>query len=130
MLPLHLFALDFIIKLNCEPLEGLSYKNESDLKGILIMKQTLQIGRKTIRCDFGFILILIVLFMTSCFAIYNSFNLIRNGSGSYYLRRQIMWYAVGFATLILISRFQNKAGSGSSLFCFEAPPDSLVFSPP
>ncbi len=73
------------------------------------MKQTLQIGRKTIRCDFGFILILIVLFLTSCFAIYNSFNLIRNGSGSSYLRRQIMWYAIGFATLILISRFQNKA---------------------
>ncbi|MEY8308976.1 FtsW/RodA/SpoVE family cell cycle protein [Erysipelotrichaceae bacterium 51-3] len=73
------------------------------------MKQTLQIDRKTIRCDFGFILILIVMFLTSCFAIYNSFNLIRNGSGSSYLRRQIMWYGIGFATLILISRFQNKA---------------------
>lgn len=73
------------------------------------MKQTLQIGRRTIRCDFGFIFILLVLFATSCFAIYNSFNLIRNGAGPGYLRRQIMWYAIGFTVLIIISRFQNKA---------------------
>lgn len=73
------------------------------------MKQTLQIGRRTIRCDFGFIFILLVLFATSCFAIYNSFNLIRNGAGPGYLRRQIMWDAIGFTVLIIISRFQNKA---------------------
>lgn len=73
------------------------------------MKQTVQIGKKTIRCDFGFLLILLVLFATSCFALYNSFNLIRNGSGSYYLQRQIMWYVLGFILLYIISRFQNKA---------------------
>ena len=78
------------------------------MKGGLPVKQTIQIGKKTIRCDFGFLLILLVLFATSCFALYNSFNLIRVGSGSYYLQRQIMWYAVGFAVLFLISRFQNK----------------------
>lgn len=72
------------------------------------MKQTIQIGRKTIRFDFGFFLILLVLFATSCFAIYNSFNLIRNGAGPGYLRRQIMWYAIGFAVLFVMSRFQNR----------------------
>ena len=73
------------------------------------MKQTIQIGRRTIRCDFGFIFILLVLFATSCFAIYNAFNLIRYNAGPFYLKRQIMWYIIGFAMLMLISRFQNKA---------------------
>lgn len=73
------------------------------------MKQTLQIGRKTIRMDFGFLLILLVLFATSCFALYNSFNLIRNGSGESYLKRQVMWYLVGFAMMFVITSFQSKA---------------------
>lgn len=73
-----------------------------------LMKQTIQIGKKTIRFDFGFFLILLVLFATSCFAIYNSFNLIRNGSGPGFLRRQIMWYGIGFVVLFIISRFQNR----------------------
>lgn len=72
------------------------------------MKQTIQIGKKTLRCDFGFLFILIVLFSTSCFALYNSFNLIRTGSGEYYLRRQIVWYGVGFLTLWLMSKETNK----------------------
>lgn len=72
------------------------------------MKQTIRIGKRTIRYDFGFLLIMAVLFFTSIFALYNSFNLVANGAGSYYLRRQIMWYAVGFAVMILISRTQNK----------------------
>lgn len=73
------------------------------------MKQTIQIGKRSIRTDFGFLMILLVLFATSCFALYNSFNLIRIGSGEYYLQRQIMWYCIGFLTLFIISRFQNKA---------------------
>lgn len=72
------------------------------------MKQTIQIGKKTLRCDFGFLFILIVLFGTSCFALYNAFNLIRMGSGEYYLRRQILWYGAGFLTLWLMSKKPNK----------------------
>lgn len=71
------------------------------------MKQTVRIGKHEFRQDWGFLLILIVLFATSCFALYNSFNLISSGSGSYYLNRQIMWYCVGFIVLFLITRVPN-----------------------
>lgn len=72
------------------------------------MKQTIQAGKWTIRTDFGFIAILVLMCLTSCFALFNSFNLIKVGSGLYYLNRQIMWYAVGFAAMGLICRYQNK----------------------
>lgn len=72
------------------------------------LKQNIQIGKKTYSIDFGFLLILLVLFATSCFALYNSFNLIRNGAGPYYLRRQIMWYIVGFSAIFFITRISNR----------------------
>lgn len=82
---------------------------ESQLKeGGDFLKQNIQIGKRTFSLDFGFIFILLVLFFTSCFALYNAFNLIRTGSGESYLRRQILWYTVGFATMYLITRITNK----------------------
>ena len=45
------------------------------------MKQTIQWKNKSIQIDIGLILILILFGMTSCFALYNSFNLIKFGSG-------------------------------------------------
>ena len=56
------------------------------------MKQTIQWKNKSIQIDIGLILILILFGMTSCFAIYNSFNLIKFGSGSSYLYRQLFWF--------------------------------------
>lgn len=73
------------------------------------MKQTIQIGKRIIQTDFGFIAILILLCLTSCFALYNSFNLISVGSGVFYLNRQIMWYAVSFAIMAVICHFKNRA---------------------
>lgn len=72
------------------------------------MKQTVQFGKKTIRFDFGLVFILLILFFTSIFALYNSFNLISQGSGSYYMQRQIMWYCIGFFIMFLVSRTQNR----------------------
>lgn len=72
------------------------------------MKQTIQIGKNVFRADYGFILILFVLFATSCFALYNSFNFITIGSGSSYLMRQTMFYCLGFALIGLLSKLQNK----------------------
>ena len=60
------------------------------------MKQTIQWKNKSIQIDIGLILILILFGMTSCFALYNSFNLIKFGSGSSYLYRQLFWFIVGF----------------------------------
>ena len=60
------------------------------------MKQTIQWKNKSIQIDIGLILILILFGMTSCFALYNSFNLIKFGSGSAYLYRQLFWFIVGF----------------------------------
>lgn len=73
------------------------------------MKHTFRFGNKMIRTDFGFLAILLLLFFTSCFALYNCFNLISSGSGSYYLQRQIMWYGVGFLAMFMITRFKNEA---------------------
>lgn len=72
------------------------------------MKQTIQVGHKRFTCDFGFLFILVVLCGTSCFALYNAFNLIRLGSGQYYLNRQIVWYGIGFLTMWLMSKKPNK----------------------
>lgn len=74
----------------------------------IALKQTIQIGRRIIRTDFGFIAILLLLCFTSCFALYNSFNLISVGSGVYYLNRQIMWYCISFAVMAVICHFQNR----------------------
>ena len=49
------------------------------------MKQTIQWKNKSIQIDIGLILILILFGLTSCFALYNSFNLIKSGSGYSYL---------------------------------------------
>ena len=63
------------------------------------MKQTIQWKNKSIQIDIGLILILILFGMTSCFALYNSFNLIKFGSGSSYLYRQLFWFVVGFVAM-------------------------------
>lgn len=71
------------------------------------MKQTFVFRNKTYQIDFGFIAILCVLWATSCFALYNAFNLISDGSGMGYLIRQIFWYVIGFATIFILTNFQN-----------------------
>jgi rod shape determining protein RodA len=72
------------------------------------MKHTFKIAHRSIRFDFGFLLILLILFATSCFALYNAFNLIKTGSGSYYLNRQIMWYCAGFILMFFLSCLPNE----------------------
>ena len=72
------------------------------------MKQTIQWKNKSIQFDIGLILILILFGMTSCFALYNSFNLIKSGSGNSYLLRQLFWFVVGFITMFILSNVQNK----------------------
>lgn len=64
------------------------------------MKQTIQIGKHTIRADFGFIAVLLLLFATSCFALYNSFNFISVGSGKNYLIRQTLFYTPGIHSAV------------------------------
>ena len=59
------------------------------------MKQTIQWKNKSIQIDIGLILILILFGLTSCFALYNSFNLIKSGSGYSYLLRRLFWFVVG-----------------------------------
>ena len=71
------------------------------------MKQTFVFRNKTYQIDFGFIAILCVLWATSCFALYNAFNLISDGSCMGYLIRQIFWYVIGFATIFILTNFQN-----------------------
>ena len=72
------------------------------------MKQNIQIGKKVYSTDFGFLFILFVFFLTSCFALFNAFNLIRNNAGESYLRRQILWYVVGFTVMYIISKIPMK----------------------
>ena len=72
------------------------------------MKRTVHFGNKTLHIDIGFILILLILCFTSCFALYNSFNLVKRGLGSNYLMKQILWYVVGFSSMALIGAFPNK----------------------
>ena len=45
------------------------------------MKHTVHIGRLTLRMDFGLVAILLLMGLTSCFALYNAFNLIRDEIG-------------------------------------------------
>ena len=72
------------------------------------MKQTIQWKNKSIQIDIGLILILILFGMTSCFALYNSFNLIKFGSGNSYLYRQLFWFFGGFVPMFFLSILQNK----------------------
>ena len=72
------------------------------------MKHTVHIGRLTLRMDFGLVAILLLMGLTSCFALYNAFNLIRDGSGMSNLIKQIFWYAVGFAVMFIISSLNRK----------------------
>lgn len=72
------------------------------------MQHIVKIGKKSLRTDFGLILILLLMFATSCFALYNCFNLMREGTGQYYLNRQIMWYAIGFLVMFVIHTLGNK----------------------
>ena len=52
------------------------------------MKQTITLGKHTFRIDTGFLIMLILLGLTSFFALYNAFNLISDGSGYGYMFRQ------------------------------------------
>lgn len=73
------------------------------------MKKTIVFRNKTFQIDIGFFAILFILWFTSCFAIYNSFNLIKDGSGTGYLMRQIFWYIIGFGALFFLTSIQNHA---------------------
>ena len=72
------------------------------------MKQTIHLGNKTVHIDIGFILILLILCFTSCFALYNAFNLVKRGLGTNYLMKQILWYIVGFSAMGFLGCFSNK----------------------
>ena len=72
------------------------------------MKQTITIGKFTFRIDVGLIVMLIVMGLTSFFALYNAFNLISDGSGYGYMMRQIMWYIIGFVAMFFLCSFQNE----------------------
>ncbi|MDY4277347.1 MAG: FtsW/RodA/SpoVE family cell cycle protein [Faecalicoccus sp.] len=73
------------------------------------MKQTITLGKHTFRIDTGFLIMLILLGLTSFFALYNAFNLISDGSGYGYMFRQIIWYIIGFTAMFFLCSMQNKA---------------------
>ena len=73
------------------------------------MKQTITLGKYTFRIDTGFILMLVLMGLTSFFALYNAFNLISDGSGYGYMFRQIMWYGIGFTAMFILCSFPNEA---------------------
>ena len=72
------------------------------------MKQTIVFRNKIYKFDIGLVLILIALALTSLFAIYNAFNLIKYGGGMSYLLKQTMWYVVGFGVMIFLCSFSNE----------------------
>ncbi|WP_297567944.1 FtsW/RodA/SpoVE family cell cycle protein [uncultured Faecalibaculum sp.] len=72
------------------------------------MKHTIHVGKWTLRMDFGLVAILLLMGATSCFALYNAFNLIRDGSGMSNLIKQIFWYCVGFAVMFVIASLNRK----------------------
>ncbi len=72
------------------------------------MKRTIVVGNRTFRIDVGMFVLLLIMFFTSCFALYNAFNLIKDGSAIGYLLRQIMWYIIGFGMIIFLTSLQNK----------------------
>lgn len=72
------------------------------------MKQTIQWKNKSFQIDIGFIAILLIFGATSCFALYNAFNLVKVGTGASYLYRQIFWFVVGFVVMAFLSIMQNK----------------------
>ena len=72
------------------------------------MKQTIHIGKRSFHVDLGFLIILGILCCTSCFALYNSFNLIKRGLGANYLMKKILWYVIGFSAMAFIGQFSNK----------------------
>lgn len=72
------------------------------------MKRTIVFRNKTFQIDIGFFVILFILWFTSCFALYNAFNLIKDGSGSGYLMRQIFWYIIGFGAIFFLTSIQNE----------------------
>lgn len=72
------------------------------------MKRTIVFRNKTFQIDIGFFVILFILWFTSCFALYNAFNLIKDGSGPSYLVRQIFWYVIGFAAILFLTSIQNQ----------------------
>ncbi|WP_297565465.1 FtsW/RodA/SpoVE family cell cycle protein [uncultured Faecalibaculum sp.] len=74
----------------------------------MTVKHTIHMGKWTLRMDFGLVAILLLMGATSCFALYNAFNLIRDGSGMSNLIKQIFWYCVGFAVMFVIASLNRK----------------------
>ncbi|WP_370275650.1 FtsW/RodA/SpoVE family cell cycle protein [uncultured Faecalibaculum sp.] len=74
----------------------------------MTVKHTIHVGKWTLRMDFGLVAILLLMGATSCFALYNAFNLIRDGSGMSNLIKQIFWYCVGFAVMFVIASLNRK----------------------
>ena len=74
----------------------------------MTVKHTIHVGKWTLRMDFGLVAILLLMGATSCFARYNAFNLIRDGSGMSNLIKQIFWYCVGFAVMFVIASLNRK----------------------
>lgn len=72
------------------------------------MKKTIVFRNKTFQIDIGFFVILTILWITSCFSLYNAFNLINDGSGVSYLIRQFFWYTIGFIAIFLLTSIQNN----------------------
>ena len=74
----------------------------------MTVKHTIDVGKWKLRMDFGLVAILLLMGATSCFALYNAFNLIRDGSGMSNLIKQIFWYCVGFAVMFVIASLNRK----------------------
>lgn len=72
------------------------------------MKRTVVFRNNTFQVDVGLLVILLILMFTSCFALYNAFNLISEGSGPTYLFRQILWYIIGFTVMFLLTSMSNE----------------------
>lgn len=78
------------------------------MKQSLLSKNNLS-HKKATKLDIGLIAILVLIGLTSFFALYNAFNLIKTGSGIGNLSKQIMWYSFGFLVLFGMHNFKNEA---------------------
>ncbi len=72
------------------------------------MKSKLTFGKFTINIDYGLVLILLLFGLVSCFALYNAFNLVRSGAGPSNMRKQILFYCIGFFLMFYLASQGNE----------------------
>lgn len=73
------------------------------------MKQRLSIVKDPKRFDFILLAYMIVMALTSLLAIYSAFELISGNQGPELLKKQMIWYVIGFAAMAFIMYLGNDS---------------------